>query len=115
MHYTNRILGSYGPRPGSNSHGVSVAILPSVSPCLAFKAVTYALIGLLAITLSALTLISLAKAHRTEDSIEGLFPFAFFVLVFCTLFALLVGYHQLHRTQSITLRFKEIASIVEKR
>jgi uncharacterized membrane protein (DUF373 family) len=84
-----------------------------MSPGLAIKAVTYALIGLLALTLYALTLTSLAKAHPTGDSIEELFPLAFFVLVFCTIFELLTGYHQLHRTHSITLRFQEIASIVE--
>lgn len=76
---------------------------------LFFKALSYGLIGLLAITFLALCLISLAKEAHAGEPASGIFPFAVVIAVLCVLLALFTGYVRINRTASITLWLDRIA------
>lgn len=76
---------------------------------LAFKALSYGLIGLLAITLLALCLISVAKEAHAGEPFRGILPFASVIAGFCVLVALSSAYVRIHRTLSITLWLDRIA------
>lgn len=65
--------------------------MPSI---LVFNALSYGLIGLLAITfvaLALLALISLAKDARTGEPLRDLFPFALVIATLCVLLSLLTA------------------------
>jgi hypothetical protein len=58
---------------------------------LAFKALTLALVGLLVITVLALSLVSLRKEIHTGQPLTGLFPLVLIIATFCILIALLTA------------------------
>jgi len=56
------------------------------------RGINYFTIGLVSITLLVLALISVAKAHRSEDRLRGLIFLALAIIGLCTLFGLIAEY-----------------------
>ena len=56
------------------------------------RGINYFTIGLVSITLLVLSLISVAKAHRSEDRLKGLIFLALAIIGLCTLFGLIAEY-----------------------
>jgi len=52
---------------------------------------SFGVVGLLTITVFALSLVSLRKEYRSGQPLTGLFPLALIIAIFCILIALLTA------------------------
>lgn len=76
---------------------------------LAFKALSYGLIGLLAITFFTLCIISVANEAHAGEALRGILAFALVIAGLCVLVGLFSAYFRIHRTVSNTLWLDRIA------
>ena len=79
----------------------------------AFKALSYGLVGLLAIRVLALSLISLRRDIHSGRPLTGLVRFALVIAVFCLLVTLYTAYVRLKRATS-TARLDRIALTIQR-
>lgn len=71
---------------------------------LAFKALSYGLIGLLASTVLVLWMVSLRREIIAGKSLNGLLPVLVVVAALCAFIGLLSAYVQFHQPSSILLQ-----------
>jgi hypothetical protein len=81
---------------------------------LAFKAISYALIGILALTCLILSVVSLRIEIISASPLNGLFPFVLIIVGFCVLIALATAYVQAQRATSTMLRWERAALTPKK-
>ena len=74
---------------------------------------SYMLLGLLAITVLAVALVSLRKEALTGTPVAGLLPLTLIIVTLCAFIALLTVYVRFQRAQAITLRFDRVAVLSE--
>jgi len=79
----------------------------------AFKALSYGLVGLVAIKVLALSLISLRRDIHSGRPLTGLVRFALVVAVFCVLVTLYTAYVRFKRVTS-TARLDRIAFTIQR-
>ncbi len=81
---------------------------------LAIKGVSYGLVALLAVTLLALSLLSLRKEIQTGQSLIGLFPLALIITALCTVIALYAAYLRLNRARATMLHLERTALTLDE-
>jgi uncharacterized membrane protein (DUF106 family) len=79
----------------------------------AFKALSYGLVGLLAIRVLALSLIALRRDIHTGRPLTGMVRFALVIAVFCVLVTLYTAYVRFKRVTS-TARLNRIALTIQR-
>jgi hypothetical protein len=77
---------------------------------LAFKALSYGLVGLLALTVLILSIVSLRREIISGKPPNGFSPVILIIAALCAFIVLLTAYIQLQRTTSTMLR-RETAAI----
>jgi multisubunit Na+/H+ antiporter MnhC subunit len=88
-------------------HGMRLAFSEFVDSLLVFKAVTFSVIGLCALTGLAALMISAKKERALGPPLRGALTLAFVVAGLCTALALLFAY-QLQKQTSETLRLERV-------
>jgi membrane protease YdiL (CAAX protease family) len=76
---------------------------------LAFKAVSYGLILLIALVVLVLSLVSFRKEFISDKPVHGLFPLVLIIAGLCVLISLATAYVQFQRPVSILLRWERAA------
>ena len=84
-----------------------------VDSVFAFKALSYSLVGLLAIKVLALSLISLRRDIHSGRPLTGLVRFALVIAVFCVLVALYTAYVRLPMSISASRHEGELVTWIQ--
>jgi multisubunit Na+/H+ antiporter MnhB subunit len=83
--------------------------MPQLQPELTLGALSYGLVVLVAITLLALSLISIRKENRQGEPLNGMIWFAVAIIGSCAVIALLAGYIQKARSlEKVTHRVEAV-------
>jgi multisubunit Na+/H+ antiporter MnhB subunit len=83
--------------------------MPQLQPELTLRALSYGLVVLVAITLLALSLISIRKENRQGEPLNGMVWFAVAIIGSCAVIALLAGYGQTARSlEKVTHRMEAV-------
>jgi multisubunit Na+/H+ antiporter MnhB subunit len=83
--------------------------MPQLQPELTLRALSYGLVVLVAITLLALSLISIRKENRQGEPLNGMIWFAVAIIGSCAVIALLAGYIQKARSlEKVTHRVEAV-------
>jgi multisubunit Na+/H+ antiporter MnhB subunit len=83
--------------------------MPQLQPELTLRALSYGLVVLVAITLLALSLISIRKENRQGEPLNGMIWFAVAIIGSCAVIALLAGYVQKARSlEKVTHRVEAV-------
>jgi hypothetical protein len=78
---------------------------------LAFKAVGYALIGFLALTVLILTVVSLRTEIISGKPLNSFVPVVIIIATLCAFIALFTAYLELQRANSLLLRWERVSII----
>jgi hypothetical protein len=95
-----------------NQGGLAIAMSTRMDAVFAFKALSYGFVGLLAIGVLALSLISLRRDIRSGRPLTGLVRFALVIGVFCVLMTLYTAYVRFKR--ATTARLDRIALTIQR-